>query len=178
MVVIIEFGPPVRVYETGQLRRSGRYPGGFVAGLDDQFTLVEHEGVQRGLQLNLTPIGGRLFFDCADVRAHAAGGAHWPICSVATIVDLAERLESLPDWDARFDVVEDLVAARDRTRRAPRPRRDGLGDGVRSSAPAARSTSRALCRELGYSQKHVIACFAITSVSRPSCSRASSASIA
>jgi AraC-like DNA-binding protein len=156
VVVIIEFGPPVRVYETGQLRRSGRYPGGFVAGLDDQFTLVEYEGMQRGLQLNLTPIGGRLFFDCPMSELTRQ------VVSLADLLgrddrDLAERLEELPDWDARFDVVEDLVAARiERARVAIAPAAWAWREIERTGGAV---DVRALCRELGYSQKHVISLF-------------------
>lgn len=156
IVVIIEFGPPVRVYDTGQLRRSTRYPGGFVAGLDDQFTLVEHEGSQSGLQLNLTPIGGRLFFDV-------------PMSELARRVvplgDLLGRehrhvgsmLESLPDWDTRFDVIEDLVASRlDRTR----PQTAMIEWAYRQIERRGGAVDiRALGRELGYSQKHVITLF-------------------
>ena len=160
IVVIIELGEPVRVYDAGQLRTSARYPGGFVAGLDDQFTLVEHVGVQRGVQLNLTPIGGRLFFGLpmSELSRH--------VVSLRDLLgeadrSLAERLESMPDWDSRFDLVEDLVetriaATRDR-RRAPAAsiawaygeieRRGGAVDiGV-------------LSRELGCSHRHLIALF-------------------
>jgi AraC-like DNA-binding protein len=153
IVVIIELGPPVRVYGAGQVRTSARYPGGFVAGLDDQFTLVEHTGVQRGLQLNLTPVGGRLFFDRPMSELTRR------VVSLADLLGhkdrhLAEQLDALPDWDARFDLVEDLVTARlARARVAMSPilwawreieRRGGVVD------------VRALSRELGYSQKHLI----------------------
>jgi AraC-like DNA-binding protein len=156
VVVVIEFGPPVRVYGTGQLCSSTRYPGGFVAGLDDQFTLVEHDGVQRGLQLNLTPIGARLFFDrpMSELTRQVV-----PLTDLLRRDerDLAARLESLPDWDARFDLIEDLVASRlDRARASTEvmawacreiERRGGAVD------------VRALSHDLGYSQKHVITLF-------------------
>jgi AraC-like DNA-binding protein len=160
IVVIIELGPPVRVYDTGQLRTSACYPGGFVAGLDDQFTLVEHVGVQRGVQVNLTPIGGRLFFGvpmselarCVVSLRDLLGRADRSI---------GERLESMPDWDSRFDAVEDLIELRiARTR-------DGRGAPTRPLAWAYNEIDRhggavdisALSRELGCSHRHLIAQF-------------------
>ncbi len=36
VVVIFEFGPPIRIYDGGETPRAARYPGGFVAGLSDR----------------------------------------------------------------------------------------------------------------------------------------------
>src|SRR5690242_9701934 len=63
IVVIFDFGPPIAVLDNRRDHRPCCYANGFVAGLDDRYTYVEHDGVQRGLQLNLTPPGARLFFD-------------------------------------------------------------------------------------------------------------------
>jgi AraC-like DNA-binding protein len=156
VVVIIELGPPVRVYDAGQLRSSTRYPGGFVAGLDDQFTLVEHDGLQRGLQLNLTPIGARLFFDrpMSDLARQVV-----PLADLLGRDErhLAARLESLPDWDARFDLIEDLVASRlDRACASTEVMAWAYREIERHGGAV---DVRALSRELGYSQKHVITLF-------------------
>ena len=156
IAVVIEFGPPVRVYDSGQRRSASRYPGGFVAGIDDQFSLVEHQGHQRGVQLNLTPIGGRLFFDIP--MSHLAG-------RVVSLTDLlgpahrhlADRLASLADWDARFDVLEELVAAR--LHRA-RPQTSTVAWAYQRIERGSRAPDlRALSRQIGYSQKHLISLF-------------------
>jgi AraC-like DNA-binding protein len=156
IVVVIEFGPPVSVYDTGQLRTSSRYPGGFVAGLDDQFTLVEHTGTQSGLQLNLTPIGGRLFFDLPMSELSRR------VVSLSDLLGREHRhigamLASLPDWDARFDAVEALVASRlDRAR----PQTASIEWAYqRIERRGGAIDIRALGRELGYSQKHMITLF-------------------
>lgn len=156
IVVIIEFGPPVRVYEGGQRETFSRHRGGFVAGLDDRFAVVEHDGVQRGLQLNLTPIGGHLFFGMP--MSELAGR----VLALDDVLgrerrELAARLEALPDWDARFDHVEDLVAERI----------DGLSqraagitwalDQIRRSGGSA--DVGALGDALGCSHRHFIALF-------------------
>lgn len=161
VVVIIEFGPPVRVYDAGQLRTSSRFPGGFVAGLDDRFTLVEHDGVQRGLQLNLTPIGGRLFFNrpMRELTNHVV-----PLRDLLGRSDrhLADALESMPDWDARFDAIEDLVERRIEAARAGRgmshvPSMTWAYARIERSGGAV--DVEALRREIGCSHKHLITLF-------------------
>jgi AraC-like DNA-binding protein len=160
IVVIIEFDDPVRVYDAGQLRTSARHPGGFVAGLDDQFTLVEHTGVQRGVQVNLTPIGGRLFFGLPMSELARQ------VVSLRDLLgaddrSIADRLEAMSDWDSRFDAVEDLVEQRIAASR------DRRGAPTASVAWAYGQIERrggavdiaALSRELGCSHRHLIALF-------------------
>lgn len=162
VVVIFEFGPPVRIFDQDDPRAASRFPAGFVAGLDDRFTVTEHDGFQSGVQLNLTPIGGRLLFGM-------------PMSELAGRVVLArdllprehrsltERLEALDGWEARFDLLEAIVS--DRVRRAHE------AHGSRQPNPAvawafaqiARHQGgleiRRLARELGYSQTHLITLF-------------------
>ncbi|WP_433932328.1 helix-turn-helix domain-containing protein [Sorangium cellulosum] len=156
VVVIIEFGPPVRVFDAGSERLPSRYPGGFVAGIDDTFTITEHDGLQRGLQVNLTPIGARLFFGVpmAELTGRVVSARDLLPRKHAR---LAERLEELPTWDARFDLVERALGERlDEAR---------IETGVVSWAfrrieeRGGAVDMRALARELGYSQKHVIDLF-------------------
>jgi AraC-like DNA-binding protein len=156
VVVILEFGPPIRVYESGTERNPARHPGGFVAGLDERFTLTEHDGFQRGLQLNLTPIGARLFF---DRPMSELVGRTIPFADLMPRPqrDLAERLAALPDWNARFAFVEGLVAQRianARVRTDPVAWAFSRIEASRGAVPI-----RAIARELGYSPKHLIALF-------------------
>ncbi|WP_437599692.1 helix-turn-helix domain-containing protein [Sorangium sp. So ce590] len=156
VVVIIEFGPPIRVFDAGADGRHALYPGGFVAGLGDTFTLTEHDGFQRGLQVNLTPIGARLFFGVP--MAELTGR----VVSARDLLPrkhgrLAERLEELPTWDERFDLIERALGERvDEARHE-------LGVvpwAVRRIEERGGAVDmRALARELGYSQKHVIDLF-------------------
>ena len=59
VVVIIEFGPPLRVTLGGDERTAAQSPGGFVSGLDDAYAVTEHAGWQSGIQIDLTPTGAR-----------------------------------------------------------------------------------------------------------------------
>jgi len=156
VVVIFEFGPPIRIYEYGTERESSRYPGGFVAGLCDASTLTEHDGFQRGLQLNLTPIGARLFFGVP--MSELAGR----VVSVRDLLpkkhrDVAEQLEALPDWDARFDLIERLLDERIAQARVQTSVVSWAFRRIEECGGAV--DIRALVRELGYSQRHVIGLF-------------------
>jgi AraC-like DNA-binding protein len=155
IVLIIELGAPLRVFDHGSDRVS-RYPGGFVAGLHDSFTLTEHDGVQRGLQVNLTPIGARLFFGIP--MSELTG-------RVVALRDLlpkehrtlAERLEALPSWDARFDLVERVLLDRLAAVSFPVSVVAWAFDRIEERGGAV--DIGALAREMGYSQKHVIGLF-------------------
>src|SRR5262249_9031330 len=108
IVVIFELGPPIRVFDGNG--RAARYKDGFVAGVDDGFTVTEHDGFQMGIQLDLTPVGARRIFGLpmselsrrvvpfGDVVRREAG--------------LTQRLAELADWDARFDLLEQVFCRR------------------------------------------------------------------
>jgi AraC-like DNA-binding protein len=156
VVVIFEFGPPIRVFETTGPRRALRYPGGFVAGMDEVVTITDHDGFQRGLEVNLTPIGARLVFGVP--MSELAG-------RVVSFRDLAprehrslvERLEEMPDWDARLDLIEEIFGRRIAESRVPI---DVVSWAVgRIEERGGSLDIGALARELGYSAKHLIALF-------------------
>lgn len=156
VVVILEFGPPIRVYESGTERNPSRHAGGFAAGLDERFTLTEHDGFQRGLQLNFTPIGARLFF---DRPMSELVGRTIPFGDLVPRAqrDLAERLAAMPDWNARFACLEALVAQRIAQARVRTEPVAWAFSRIEASRGAARVSE--LARELGYSPKHLIALF-------------------
>ncbi|MFY0541128.1 hypothetical protein [Nannocystis pusilla] len=127
VVVIIEFGPPIRVHDGDG--KPSRYAGGFVAGLNDCWTETGHDGAQAGIQLNLTPIGARLLFGVAlselagrvvhldDLlpRAHRAWPSASPRCPTGMTVSTWSKVSS--------------------PRGSPRP----ASRSARSPGPAARS---------------------------------------
>jgi len=51
VVLIIEFGPPLRVTSGGDERNAARHALGFAAAIGEQFADTEHEGRQRGVQV-------------------------------------------------------------------------------------------------------------------------------
>src|SRR5499426_16133 len=155
-VMVIEFGPPLRLMERGDRRRVTSHRGGFVGGLCEDFVVCEHDGYQQGIQANLTPIGARLLLGlpmselsaCITPLGDALPARHRR---------LGERLREAPDWETRFRLLDDTLAdclheASDRTR--------VVSWAVRRIEESGGALSmRVLARELGYSGKHVIAMF-------------------
>lgn len=156
VVVIVELGPPLLVHDRDRARAARRHRGGFVAGLDDGATVTEHLGHQRGLQINLTPIGARRLFGIP---------LHELTRRVVSLPDLlprrhariADRLGELDTWDARFDALEDLI---DELTAAPSDRARVVSWALsRIEATGGAVGMGELARQLGYSAKHVIALF-------------------
>jgi AraC-like DNA-binding protein len=155
VVVIFEFGPPIRIIDP-RTSESWRFSEGFVAGLDDGPTLSEHDGFQRGFQANLTPIGGRLFF---GLPMSELAGRCVPMGDVLPRKhrDLARRLRDLPDWDERFDLFEHVLQETIEAAGAPHAIVSWAMRRILERGGAL--DMRGLSRELGYSQKHVISLF-------------------
>jgi AraC-like DNA-binding protein len=151
VVLIVEFGTPIRVYESGSESRFATHPGGFVAGLDDSFSLTEHAGFQSGIQVNLTPLGARALFG-VPLRELSR--------RVVDLTDLlpeqrclAEELDSSRD---RFRLLARLLA--ERCSRVASP---GAVTWARNRLEASGGLLEIgeLSHELGYSRKHLAALF-------------------
>jgi len=155
VVIIMELGPPIRVHDATHPARATRFNGGFVAGLDDHSTLTTHEGMQRGIQLSLSPTAARRFFNVpmSELRGQVVSLRDLLCRQHAS---LSEQLTELMHWDARLDVVEALVARRITASAA----RTELATWATSRIEAEPGIDlKTLARELGYSMKHVIALF-------------------
>jgi AraC-like DNA-binding protein len=156
VVLIIEFGPPIQVFQSGSDRQPLRYPGGFVAGLDHQYTLTEHDGYQTGMELKLTPLGARTLF---GVPMRELTGLVVPLADLLPRAhhSLADRLESARNWDARFDILERLLI--DAVRAADGSERPAMWAAAQIEAASGKLEIGTLCRTLGYSHKHVLTLF-------------------
>jgi AraC-like DNA-binding protein len=155
VVVIIELGPPLRLHDPVDSSRAVCFAGGFAAGLDERPTLTTHDGFQAGVQVNLSPVAARRFFDLpmSELTGRTVSLRDLLPREHAT---LAERLAELADWDARLDVVEALLARRIAASPARTDVVTWACDRI-ERAPAVEL--KTLARELGYSQKHVIDLF-------------------
>lgn len=156
VVLVLEFAPPIRVYDVGGERHSSAHRGGFVAGLDGHFATCEHDGFQQGVQVNLTPIGARLFF---GLPMSELSGRVLAACDLlpAPHRNLSERLQDLDDWDDRFDLLDDVLF--DGITRARVDVRAASHALARIEESGGALDMGALARELGYSRKHTIALF-------------------
>jgi hypothetical protein len=109
VVMVIEFGPPIRIFQAADRRRCSSHLGGFVGGLSDAFALCEHDGFQQGIQVNLTAIGARLVFGIPMSELNGQ------IVSIRDVLpsrhrQLGERLQDVADWDERFDLLDQTLA--------------------------------------------------------------------
>ena len=156
LVVIIEFGPALRVTPAGDARRAARHAGGFAVGFGEEFALVEFGPRQRGVQIDLTPTGARRLFGLplAELAGRIAPlGELWG----RDAARLAEQLDAARGWAERFDRVEDLLEARIARSRLDSARVDwALG---RIDAAGGALAIGELARELGHSRKHLVSLF-------------------
>lgn len=144
IVLVISFGPTLDV--------DGRRFGSFVAGLHDTPARTEHGGEGHGIQAYLTPLGARRLLgmpmseltgqvveleDLIGPRAH----------------ELAERLAGLPDWPARFALLERAIAERALEAAPVAPE---LEHAWRRLQRADVSIG-ALAEEIGWSRRHLAA---------------------
>lgn len=154
-VVILDLGAPIEVFAEGPDAAPTRFPGGFVAGLDDRFTLTRYRGEQRGIQLNLTPIGTRLLFGVPmrELTRRVIGLCElWP-----GERSIGDELRDLPSWDARFDRLEARLCQR--LRHASAHTRMMAWAFARVLETGGRVPAADVANTLGYSHKHTIDLF-------------------
>jgi AraC-like DNA-binding protein len=156
VVVILEIGAPIRVHDPADPAKLTTFAGGFVAGLDDRSTLTTHDGIQRGIQIDLTPTAARRCFDrpMSELRGQVV-----PLVDLLPRSErhLCERLAALGDWDARLEAVESLLAERITACRADTRLAEWATRRIEACGGALDLDT--LARELGYSSKHVISLF-------------------
>jgi AraC-like DNA-binding protein len=156
VVLIVDLGPALRVHHRDRPGRSTRHEGGFAAGLDDGFTLVETAGEMRGVQVDLTLLGARRLLG-REVAALAGEVVSLADLAAPSLRALGERLGNLEGWAERFAALDELLAAA-AAQAAPAPRWLGWA-AERILAASGRVEVSALARQAGYSRKHVAETF-------------------
>ena len=156
IVVIIEFGSPLRVTLGGDVRSTARHPGGFVAGLGDRFAVTEHDGCQSGVQVDLTPTGARRLFGVPMSELSHRIVSLRDLLPAGHLV-LTEQLAAAPDWATRLDLVEEFLLRRVDEARLDTRRVDWAVARIEACGGALNVGS--LARELGCSHKHLITLF-------------------
>lgn len=155
-VLIFDFGPPIRLLESGDPRRASRHHSGFVAGVGDSFTMTEHDGFSQGVQVNLTAIGARLVFGVPMVHLANTTIALDDLFN-AEDRGMSSRLAEAPDWDARFDLIDRFIARRVATTHAMTSTMTWAIDQIERSRGLVDIGE--LSRRSGYSHKHLISLF-------------------
>lgn len=156
VVVIIEFGEPLRVTMGDDPRTTAAHRGGFVAGVDGTFATTAHDGRQSGIQVDLTPTGARRLLGI-------------PLCELGPTVvaledlrstthrELVERLALARDWTTRLDLVEAMLWRTISAARVETAAVDWALARIEQSGGNLRIGD--LSRELGCSPRHLIALF-------------------
>lgn len=103
-VLIINIENRLGVSDPARPERMGRYHA-FFAGLCSGYVVTESSGRAGGIQMNLTPIGAQLI---AGMPAHELANRviHLEDVFGPGAVELTNRIETAPDWETRFDLVE------------------------------------------------------------------------
>jgi AraC-like DNA-binding protein len=140
--LIVSLGPSILV--DGARHRS------FVAGLGDRASVTEYAGEQRGLQVNLTPLGARRLL---GVPMQELARRVVALEDLLGGDDLAERVHDAPGWPERFALVDAVLLRR-------------LRDAAPVAAPVVHAWRRleatagaveigALAAEVGWSRRHL-----------------------
>jgi AraC-like DNA-binding protein len=152
IALIVSFGDPIRVVDGATC---GTHVS-FVTGLDERAALAEYTGHQHGIEVNLSPPGAHMLL---GFPMHEVAGRCVALEDVlgATGRELPERLATAPGWEARFALLDRLLAGRLAAARPASP------DVVRAWTLLERShgcvTVEALARELRCSRRHLAARF-------------------
>jgi AraC-like DNA-binding protein len=153
--IIINFGAPFRLIDDADPSRWTEIRS-FIAGAFDRYVLVGSTGSFACMQINFTILGARLFF----------GQPMYELANRVVSLDdafgaEARRLEmalyDAEDWAARFDLLDDAIAARIARAKLPPPAvTHVMRRLVRSHGAIPIGT---LASEVGWSHKHLVSQF-------------------
>jgi AraC-like DNA-binding protein len=123
----------------------------FTSGLHDSATIVKSDGPTAGVQANLTAVGARLFFN-------------QPLCDFTNrtlglddvigpaVRHLQAELHDAPTWEARFSILDRLIASRVAVSRPPS--QELVWSWEELTRTAGRVKIAALVDEIGWSERH------------------------
>ena len=109
IVVIINLGPPMRLTVPGDA--GARDYASFVAGMHDGHGMYLTPGGQRGIQLDVTPLGAYTLFGVPMARLTNIA-VDLPDLLGRDARTLVGRLADAPSWGERFDILDALLLRR------------------------------------------------------------------
>lgn len=124
----------------------------FVGGLHDRQVTTEHPGRSLGMQVNLDPLAARAL---VGAPLHELAHRTVPLEEVLDAPFLVEQLAEA-DWDARFALLDEMLAPRLADARPPR---EVAWAWERLRATHGRVPVGSLAAELGWSRKRIVARF-------------------
>lgn len=161
VIVIVNLGAPLSVGHPRDTTLALGAGQGFVAGLHDSWAITEAVGMQRGVEVRLTPIGAHLIF---GLPMHAISNRVVPLGDLLGPATgrLVERLQAAPSWECCFDLLEAQIRARIAAAHesSPSVASGRVAHAWRRLVDTAGSLDvGALADELACSKKHLIAQF-------------------
>lgn len=150
--LILNFGDPFQFFAPGTTTRSTAMRS-FITGAYDTFQLVESAGSSGGVQVNLTLLGIRMLVGrpIEDLTNRAVA----PEDVFGVFADeLAARVHEAPGWDARFDCLDQALAARIANARVVPPAVQRAWAHIVESA--GRASMQQVAADTGWSQRHFI----------------------
>lgn len=148
--VVVSFG------DTLSVRSAGRGVAGeltaFVAGFHDTFAVTEFVGAQRGLQIDLTPLGAHRLLGLAgaDLRD---GAVRLSDVFGRSGDEFVARLAEAPDWPSRFALADAFLLRRLEDASPVDPEVGWAWDRLARAGGRVRVT--ALAAEVGWSRRHL-----------------------
>lgn len=110
--LIINLGPAFTLREPEEPARARLLRASFVAGLHERYALVGSPGEALCLQVNFTPLGARRFLGVPLRDLTNAVIDLDAIWGRGEAERLEQRLAAAPTWQARFALLDDVLAAR------------------------------------------------------------------
>lgn len=152
-ILILGLGSEIDVIGASGERRRLR---AFAVGLEQQPSTTEHLGGQLGVEVRLSPLAARrlLRVPMSDL---ARGVIELGDLLGARAERLLERLAGTPDWDARFALLDSVIARAIDGTPPPRPEVDWAWRRLCATGGTARVED--VAREAGWSRRHLAACF-------------------
>jgi AraC-like DNA-binding protein len=149
-VVILNLGPPLHLAVPDPGVRDRAY-GSFVAGMHDGHGMYLSPGRQRGIQLDVTPLGAYTLLGVPMARLTNAA-ADLPDLLGREARTLVERLGDAPTWGARFDILDAFLLRR--LDAGPVPDREVVRAWRLLTGDPAVSVA-GLAADVGWSRKHL-----------------------
>ena len=155
VVVIISFGNEWRVGDALEPEQPLARLGSFVGGLRDTSVITEHDGWSAGMQINLAPATAHLLF---GLPMGELAGQNLPLDALIPGADLlVERLHDAASWTDRFAILDSEIAAR--LAGSPSPATGVEWAWQELERTRGRATVGALCEQLGWSRRRLVARF-------------------
>jgi len=156
VVLIIAWGPPMRLEWPLAPREPADTWDSFLVGMHAPVTITEHDGVAAGVQVDLTPLGGRMLL---GAPMHEVAGRVVRLDEALGTLggELPERMASAHGWSERFALLDALLGERMLAAAPPPP--DVAYAWGRLTRSGGRLAVEALAAELGCSRRHLAARF-------------------